>query len=226
MKRSRAPSIWHEEAYHAASGCQAASLSLTTRRLHGEKQACQIERQKTGCGFASWHDRLVQRNVQLSGSMRAMELLRLFKDGRLVLLPLEPYREKNSRPDIGKSAYRDTVTFSFVAFALIVGHGPRFRLGTLPCELMQCVAQRLDTGIAPMRFGIVATLVGHRRGSGQCLQAGCILVARAIISDFRQQSRGEPFACTRKLTKQVTVGMGQKKTFNFLIIGPDLFHHR
>src|SRR5712692_1761676 len=190
MKRSRAPSIWHEEAYHAASGCQAASLSETSRGSHGEKQACQIERQTTDCGFASWQERLVQRNVELSGSMRGMELLRLFKDGRLILLSLEPQREENSHPDIRKSAYRDTVPFSFLAFALIVGHGPRFHLGTLPCELMQCVAQRLDTGIAPMRFGIVATLVGHRCGAGQGLQAGCILVARAIISDFSQQSRG------------------------------------
>src|SRR5437588_11470796 len=121
MKRSRAPSTWHEEAYHVASGCQAASLSLTPRGYHGEKQACQIERQKTGCDFASGHERLVQRNVQLSSSMRGMELPCLLKDGRLVLLSLEPQREENSHPDIGKSAYRDTMTFSFLAFTLIVG---------------------------------------------------------------------------------------------------------
>ncbi len=44
------PSSEHEEVYHAASRCQAASLSLTARRLHGLKKACSVERQKTG-GF-------------------------------------------------------------------------------------------------------------------------------------------------------------------------------
>ena len=36
-------SIEHAEVYHAASRCQAASLSLTARRLHDQKIACSIE---------------------------------------------------------------------------------------------------------------------------------------------------------------------------------------
>src|SRR5438270_13137885 len=39
-------STWHEPVYHAASACQAASLSLTGARLRGLKWACQIESQK------------------------------------------------------------------------------------------------------------------------------------------------------------------------------------
>jgi hypothetical protein len=30
----------HEQVYHAAMGCQAASLPLTAHRLRGEKKAC------------------------------------------------------------------------------------------------------------------------------------------------------------------------------------------
>ena len=40
------PSSEHEQVYHAAARCQAASLSLTARRLHGLKNACSVEGKK------------------------------------------------------------------------------------------------------------------------------------------------------------------------------------
>jgi len=40
------PSSEHEEVYHAASRYQAASLSLTSRRLHGLVKACSVEGKK------------------------------------------------------------------------------------------------------------------------------------------------------------------------------------
>ncbi len=141
-------STWHEEVYHAASGCQAASLSETPRRLHGVRQTCPIERQKSGGCFACGQERRVQRNAQCSGGTGRMEPLRLVKDGRLVLLSLEPDREENSHPHVGKGAYRDTMAFPFFAFALIVGHGPGFGLCALPGKLMQGIAQRFDTRVA------------------------------------------------------------------------------
>ncbi len=45
-------SLEHAQAYHAASRCQAASLSLTPRRLHGWEKACLVEGKKTGGSFA------------------------------------------------------------------------------------------------------------------------------------------------------------------------------
>src|SRR5260370_36860431 len=53
QRKLRNPSTWHEEVYHATPRCQAASLSLTSRRLHGQDLECLVERQKTGCCFAS-----------------------------------------------------------------------------------------------------------------------------------------------------------------------------
>jgi hypothetical protein len=46
------PSSEHEQVYHAASCCQAASLPLTARRLHDLEKVCSVEGKKTG-GFAS-----------------------------------------------------------------------------------------------------------------------------------------------------------------------------
>ena len=219
-------STWHEEVYHAASGCQAASLSETPRRLHGVRQTCPIERQKSGGCFACGQERRVQRNAQCSGGTGRMEPLRLVKDGRLVLLSLEPDREENSHPHVGKGAYRDTMAFPFFAFALIVGHGPGFGLCALPGKLMQGIAQRFDTRVASMRFGIVTTLIGYWRGASQRLQAGCILIARAVIPNFGQQSRGKSFACTGKCAEHLTIGMQQKKALDLLILGGNLFDHR
>src|SRR5690349_20138774 len=47
------PSREHEEVYHAASRCQAASLSLTARRWQGLKNACSVEGEKTARFFAA-----------------------------------------------------------------------------------------------------------------------------------------------------------------------------
>ncbi len=44
--RKREPLWRNEQAYHAASWCQAASLSLTPRRLRGKKKAMPTQRQK------------------------------------------------------------------------------------------------------------------------------------------------------------------------------------
>jgi hypothetical protein len=46
------PSAKHEQVYHAASCCQAASLSLTARRLHDLVQGRSAEGKKIG-DFAS-----------------------------------------------------------------------------------------------------------------------------------------------------------------------------
>lgn len=72
-------STWHEEVYHAASRCQAASLPLTARRLHGLTKPCQVERQKTGGCFASL------------GGLASVFSPGSFKDGGLIGLFLEPH---------------------------------------------------------------------------------------------------------------------------------------
>src|SRR5258708_30178460 len=43
----------HEGVYHAARGCQAASLPLTAPGLRGQKKACPVESDKTTGVFAA-----------------------------------------------------------------------------------------------------------------------------------------------------------------------------
>src|SRR5437588_3201855 len=216
----------HEAVYHAAQRCQAASLPLTPLSLRGQKKACRVERQKTGGCFAWWNRRSPQRYVRPSSRMSSVLALSLLKNSRLILLSFEPDRKENADPDLSECTQSHTVTFSFATFALIVGHGPRFALGALPGKLLQHVAQRFDTGVAPMGFGIVPTFVRDGRRSRQSLQAGRVLVARAIISHFCQQPRSQSFACPRQMAEEGTVSMGQKKALNLLVIGGNLFDHR
>jgi len=201
----------HEAVYHAAQRCQAASLPLTPLSLRGQKKACRVERQKTGGCFAWWNRRSPQRYVRPSSRMSSVLALSLLKNSRLILLSFEPDRKENADPDLSECTQSHTVTFSFATFALIVGHGPRFALGALPGKLLQHVAQRFDTGVAPMGFGIVPTFVRDGRRSRQSLQAGRVLVARAIISHFCQQPRSQSFACPRQMAEEGTVSMGQKR---------------
>jgi hypothetical protein len=63
----------HEEVYHAAHRCQAASLSLTASRGRGRKWACQVENKKTA-GFFVRLDRWSLDHRFLGSSARMMVL--------------------------------------------------------------------------------------------------------------------------------------------------------
>src|SRR5215472_13940801 len=102
--------------------------------------------------------------------------------------------------------------------ALVVVQRPGFGLGTLPGKLLQGIAQGLDAGVAPMRLGILATFVGHRRGACQRLQTCRVLIAASIISQLCQQSWGQSFARAGEAPHQETVGMGQKKACNLPVV--------
>src|SRR5260221_3114946 len=91
QRKLRNPSTWHEEVYHAAPRCQAASLPLTSRRLHGLLKACQVERQKTGCCFASQESaHAAWGQVWELGSAFCMETLGSFKSAGLIPLLFVP----------------------------------------------------------------------------------------------------------------------------------------
>ncbi len=113
-------------------------------------------------------------------------------------------------PHIGKRSYRYGMAFAFSALALVVVPGPRFTLCGLPGKLLQGIAQRFDAPQSAMRFGVHPALKQHRRGSSQSLQTTCILVAFAIITDFRQQPWSQALACTRQALKDGVILMGQK----------------
>ena len=163
---------------------------------------------------------LVERDQHELGSLSCsacMLLLRVLKGGHLVALVMHPHGEYDPDPHISKRSNRDAMAFAFSTFALVIGAGPRFTVCRLPGELMQGIAQRLHTAHAPMRFGIHPALKEDRRGSSQRLQAAGILVARAIIADFGQQSRSQAFACTRQACTELVILMLQKKGVDLLV---------
>ena len=214
----------HEPVYHAAHACQAAALSLTATRLRGLFWACQVESQKNAGVLA-----LVERDQHELGPLSrsaCVLLLCVLKGGRLIAAATGPYGKDDSDPHVGQCSNRDAMAFAFSTFALVIVSGPCFTVCRLPGELMQGIAQWFDTAHAPMRFGIHPTLKEHGRGSSQGLQTAGILVARAIIADFRQQSRGQAFACTRQARKELMVLMRQKKGANLLVILLDLLKQR
>ena len=190
MKRKKRgkPSSEHEQVYHAAACCQAASLPLTARRLHGLKNACSGEGKKTG-GFAS------HRTVLLS-RFEGMESLRLLKGSRIIRLVELEHGEKNARPKSRQSTNGDAMTFAASrTFTRVLGQSPIFLQCARPRKLLQRIAQGLDTPQSSMGLGVVPTLKQDRGGATQGLQAGSRLIARRIISDFREQARSKTPRC-------------------------------
>src|SRR2546421_4315301 len=210
----------HEPVYHATHGCQAASLSETSARLRGLFWACQGESPKNA-GFLA-HVECDQHDLEPLSGFACMLSLRLLKGATLIALVMDPHGEDDPHPHVGQRTYRHGVAFAFCAFALVIVSSPWFTLRGLPGELMQGIAQGFDTAQASMGFGVHPALIEHRRGSPQGLQTACILVARAIIPDFGQQSRSQVLACTGQAFKDLMVLMGQKKGVNLFVVVSNL----
>jgi len=179
----------HEGVYHAARGCQAASLPLTASGLRGQKKACPVESEKTKGVFAA-HKRLspLQWMSNGSSSSTSVSLLCRLKDRRLIGLRLVPHGIDHTDPHIGESPHGDAMAFSLLALALIVFQGPGLRLRALPGKLVQSVAQGLHTRVAPMNSRVGPALEDHRSRASQCLQFGGIGIALPIIPNFCRAS--------------------------------------
>ena len=214
------PSTRYEGVYHAASGCQAASLSLTAARLRGLKWTYRVESQKTAGFFARLE--MKQPDQYLLGRCACMLPLCGLKGDRLIAAVMDPHGKDDPDPHIGQCSHGDRMTFAFGALALVILSGPGFTLRGLPGKVVQRIAQRLDAAQATMRLGVHAALKQHGRGASQSLQTAGILGAAAIITDFRQQSWSQSLACTWQALKELMVLMGQKKGGNLLIILSDL----
>ena len=224
-QREQTTSIEHERVYHAASRCQAASLSLTATCLRGLKKACPVESEKTAGVFAVQRTRLAPlKDLGGLGSIPGMLVSCRLEDGRLVTLALEPHGEDDPQPDIGECSHGDGMAFARSSLALVVVPGPSFLSGALPGKLMQRVAQGLDTAIASVGLEVHPALEEHRRGSSQGLQTRRIGITAAIIADFGEQPRCESLPCSRQRGKDLAVRMGQKKGIDLLVIGGNLLH--
>src|SRR5690348_18500355 len=116
------PTSEHEEVYHAASRCQAASLSLTPRRLQGLKKACSVEGKNTG-------DFAFQGQALLCG-LEGVIVLSLFKDRRIGALLRKPHGIEDAYPYVREGTNRYRVAFPFPPFALIRVVRPGLRART------------------------------------------------------------------------------------------------
>lgn len=212
----------HEPVYHAAQSCQGKRSGLTALSLRGLFWICQVESQKNA-GFLARVESGQQAQRLLSSSV-GMVQLRLWKGRRLITLSMGPHRKDDPDPHISKCPDGNRVAFPLRSFALIVVLCPCFTLGALPRKLMQGVAQRFDAPQPAMSFGIHATLIEDRRGSSQCLQAGCILVTLSIIPNLRKPPGSQVLPRTRQTFKDGVILMGQKKGADRFVIVGNLFN--
>src|SRR2546430_3520024 len=223
--RERAmPSTRYEGVYHAAYGCQAASLSLTAVRLRGLKGTYRVESKKTAGFFARLERK--KPDQHLLGCSACMPLLCGLKGDRLIAAVMEPHGKDDPDPHIGKRSERYRMTFAFSALALVILHGPRLALRGLPGKLVQRIAQRFDAAQPSMRLGVHPALKQHGRGPGQGLQTGRIDIAGAVVDHFRQQSWRQSLSRSRKTAEDLMVGMGQEKVGDPLIVGRNLLEKR
>src|SRR6266487_4605626 len=216
MRGGEMSSTGHEPVYHAAHARQAASLSETSARLRGPFWACPVESPKNAGVLA-----LVERDQREQGPLSrwaCMLLLCMLKGGPLIASVMQPHGKDDPDPHIGKRSDCHGMAFAFCSLALVILHGPRLALRGLPGKLVQRIAQRFDAAHPSMRLGVHPALKQHRRGSSQSLQEAFILIARAIITDFRKPPRSQTFACTRQARKDLVVFMSQKKGGNLLVI--------
>src|SRR5260370_35665787 len=118
--------------------------------------------------------------------------LSVLKSGCAVAVVARAHGEENPHPDIGQSTHGNRVAFALLSLASIVVSGPACSLSTLPRELLQRIAQRFATRIAPVRLGILPTLKQDRRGTSQGLQTLRIGRAINIIPTFSPQTGCKP----------------------------------
>src|SRR6266704_1954940 len=151
-----------------------------------------------------------------------MTALSCRKSGWIIAGAVEPHGIDDPHPYVRQRSYRHRMALAFGSLAPVVVQRPRFFQSRLPGKLVERIPQWLQARIAFVYFRVVATLEGDRSRSRQRLQAGCISIACAVLSDFGQQSRRKPLACTWKTAEDFVVFMAQKKSSNFLIILCDL----
>lgn len=165
---------------------------MTRRRIchrRGVKKACQGESEKPA-RLSAAQETPFQLFISCSFSCRpgSMFSLSILKSGCAVAAVARAHGEENPHPDIGQSTHGNRVAFALLSLASIVVSGPACSLSTLPRELLQRIAQRFATRIAPMRLGILSTLKQDRRGTSQGLQTLRIGIAISIIPNFSRAS--------------------------------------
>src|SRR5258708_6134209 len=140
MRKKQEPLLGHEQVYHAALRCQAASLPLTAQRLRGEKKACPAKGKKKSKGSLFCPHEPSKRAWKISGNTFGMGELSGFKGFRLITRLTHPHAIHNADPDVCQRAQSHAVRFAFRQFALVIRSRPWFRERGLPGKLLEVIA--------------------------------------------------------------------------------------
>src|SRR5579885_1386286 len=215
----------HEQVYHAATWRQAASLSLTPRRLRGAKKPCPATGKKEPDPVLFCQLKPVKPARPISGDVPGMGALGSLKRLGLITCLALPHAINDAHPNVSQSPDSHAVAFPLCAFALIVRACPGFLPCALPSKLIERVAQRLHTGKAFVGFGVIAALKGHRRCASQGLYTAGIGIAAAVLAPLSKYARSQPLACTGQARKDGLVLMSQKKGLDLFLVSRNVLDH-
>jgi len=98
---------------------------------------------------------------------RSMFSLGLKEDVATIGPVAAPHAIDDTNPDVREGANGYAMALAFGALAVVVLFCPGFRSGGEPCEAVQGIAERLDTGHSLPSPDKAATLKRHGRGAGQ-----------------------------------------------------------
>ena len=123
----------------------------------------------------------------------SMGLSRCQKGGSVIGFVLQPHGVNDPDPEVGQGPYRHTMAFPFRPLALIELPSPGLLPSGLPGELVEGIAPGLHASIPLVGLAVAATLVSHRRGACQGLDAASPSVSFPVITPFRQEPGRQPF---------------------------------
>jgi hypothetical protein len=138
------------------------------------------------------------------------------KGGSVIGSVLQPHGINDPNPEVGQGSYRHAMALPFSPLALVELPSPGFPQGGLPGELVEGIEPGLHTRIALVGFAIVATLVGHRRGARQGLDAASPSISFLVIPPFRQEPESQVLPSPWQATEKGVIRVQVEKTVNLL----------
>jgi hypothetical protein len=117
-----------------------------------------------------------------------------------------PAAVQDANPLEGQGAQSSLVSGALRTLLLIERPGPVGVRDGLGGPLHKRLAQARGAVLTPVHPALVATTLGDGGGAGELLDAGRAVIARALLAEGRQQSRGVHGAGARQDPEQWVVG--------------------
>src|SRR5918992_1409325 len=154
----------------------------------------------------------------------SMGLSRCQKGGSVIGFVCQPHGVNDTDPEVGQGPYRHAMTFPFRPLALIELPSPGLLPSGLPAKLMAGIAPGLNTRIPLVGLAVAATLVSHRGGARQGLDAAGPGVSFPVITPFCQEPGCQAFPRSWQATEKGTIRVPDEKMVDLLVVGLDLLH--